>query len=29
VDWMARNVVHEGEHHLLDVARALRAARGR
>jgi hypothetical protein len=27
VDWMARNVVHEGQHHLLDVGRALRAAR--
>lgn len=29
VDWMAHNAVHEGEHHLVDVARALRAARGR
>ncbi len=27
VAWMARNAVHEGRHHLLDVARALRAAR--
>ena len=27
VEWMARNAVHEGRHHLLDVARALRAAR--
>jgi len=27
VDWMARNVVHEGRHHLLDIGRALRAAR--
>jgi hypothetical protein len=27
VDWMARNVVHEGQHHLLDIGRALRAAR--
>jgi DinB superfamily len=29
VDWMAHNAVHEGEHHLVDVARALRTARGR
>ena len=29
VEWMARNAVHEGAHHLLDVGRALRAARGR
>jgi hypothetical protein len=29
VDWMARNAVHEGAHHLVDVARVLRAARGR
>lgn len=29
VGWMARNVVHECSHHLLDVGRALRAARGR
>jgi hypothetical protein len=27
IDWMARNVVHEGHHHLLDIGRALRAAR--
>jgi hypothetical protein len=27
VDWMARNVVHEGRHHLLDIGRGLRAAR--
>ena len=27
--WMARHVVHEGNHHLLDVGRVLRAARGR
>jgi DinB superfamily len=27
VDWMARNVIHEGQHHLLDIGRALRAAR--
>ena len=29
IEWMTRNVVHEGSHHLLDVARALRSARGR
>jgi hypothetical protein len=29
VDWMARNSVHEGQHHLVDIARVLRAARGR
>lgn len=27
VAWMARNAVHEGRHHLLDIGRALRAAR--
>jgi hypothetical protein len=27
VAWMARNAVHEGQHHLLDIGRALRAAR--
>ena len=27
--WMARHVVHEGNHHLLDIGRVLRAARGR
>ncbi len=27
IDWMARNVVHEGSHHLLDIGRSLRAAR--
>jgi hypothetical protein len=27
IDWMARNVVHEGTHHLLDIGRSLRAAR--
>ena len=27
VDWMTRNAVHEGRHHLLDVGRMLRAAR--
>lgn len=29
VSWMGRNVIHEGTHHLLDIARAVRAARGR
>jgi hypothetical protein len=29
VSWMGRNAVHEGTHHLLDVARAVRGARGR
>jgi hypothetical protein len=29
VDWLARNAVHEGNHHLLDVGRVLRAVRGR
>ena len=29
VDWMARNSVHEGQHHLVDIARVLRTARGR
>jgi hypothetical protein len=29
VAWMARNAVHEATHHLVDVARALRSARGR
>ena len=27
VAWMARNTVHEGRHHLLDIGRALRATR--
>ena len=27
--WIGRHTVHEGQHHLLDVGRALRAARGR
>jgi S-DNA-T family DNA segregation ATPase FtsK/SpoIIIE len=27
--WVARHTVHEGHHHLLDVGRVLRAARGR
>jgi hypothetical protein len=29
VGWMARNAVHEGNHHLLDIGRALRHVRGR
>jgi len=29
IEWMSRNAVHEGTHHLLDIARALRSARGR
>jgi hypothetical protein len=29
VDWTGRNAIHEGTHHLLDVARTVRAARGR
>lgn len=29
VHWLAVNAVHEGSHHLLDIGRALRAARGR
>ena len=28
-DWMARNVQHEVEHHLLDIGRTLRTVRGR
>ncbi len=27
--WVVRHTVHEGQHHLLDVGRVLRAARGR
>jgi hypothetical protein len=27
--WIARHTVHEGRHHLLDIGRVLRAARGR
>ena len=27
--WLARHTIHEGNHHLLDVGRVLRAARGR
>jgi hypothetical protein len=29
VHWLAVNAVHEGQHHLLDIGRALRSARGR
>jgi hypothetical protein len=29
VHWMIRHTIHEGHHHLLDVGRALRTARGR
>jgi len=29
VRWLTANAVHEGTHHLLDVGRVLRAARGR
>jgi S-DNA-T family DNA segregation ATPase FtsK/SpoIIIE len=29
VHWLAVNAVHEGAHHLLDIGRALRQARGR
>jgi hypothetical protein len=29
VTWLAAHTVHEGHHHLLDVGRVLRAARGR
>jgi S-DNA-T family DNA segregation ATPase FtsK/SpoIIIE len=27
--WMARHVVHEGSHHLLDIGRVLRSVRGK
>jgi hypothetical protein len=27
--WVVRHTVHEGEHHLLDIGRVLRSARGR
>jgi hypothetical protein len=27
VDWMARNVVHEGDHHLVDMDQVLRRVR--
>ncbi len=29
ITWMGCNAIHEGSHHLLDVARTVRAARGR
>ena len=29
IDWMARNVQHEVDHHLLDIGRTLRTVRGR
>jgi hypothetical protein len=29
VHWMSCNAIHEGAHHLLDIGRTLRAARGR
>jgi hypothetical protein len=29
LSWVLVHTVHEGEHHLLDVGRVLRAARGR
>ena len=29
LSWVVRHTVHEGEHHLLDIGRVLRAARGR
>jgi hypothetical protein len=29
IHWLAVNAVHEGSHHLLDIGRALRTARGR
>ena len=29
LSWVTQHTVHEGEHHLLDVGRVLRAARGR
>ena len=29
LEWVVRHTVHEGEHHLLDVGRVLRSARGR
>jgi hypothetical protein len=29
VRWIARHTIHEGQHHLLDIGRVLRAARGR
>ena len=29
LSWVVKHTVHEGEHHLLDIGRVLRAARGR
>jgi hypothetical protein len=29
LSWVLVHTVHEGEHHLLDIGRVLRAARGR
>ena len=29
IAWMARNIVHEGNHHLLDIGRVLRTVRGK
>jgi hypothetical protein len=29
LEWVVQHTVHEGEHHLLDIGRVLRAARGR
>lgn len=29
VSWVARHTAHEGQHHLLDIGRSLRSARGR
>jgi hypothetical protein len=29
LSWVVVHTVHEGEHHLLDIGRVLRAARGR
>ena len=29
LEWVVKHTVHEGEHHLLDIGRVLRAARGR
>ncbi|MEY2398836.1 MAG: hypothetical protein QOJ00_2010, partial [Actinomycetota bacterium] len=29
LDWMARNVQHEVDHHLLDIGRTMRHVRGR
>jgi hypothetical protein len=29
LEWVAVHTLHEGKHHLLDIGRVLRAARGR